>query len=131
VNEAATPAPAVRHKWMFRMAALLFLFFGVVWIWRFGFTDYHPEQRPYGLAFGLIALLVGVFLMRLRRWAIGLSALAAAVVGISAAVFAPNSKGPAILFLAGIALLCVIYAALALRVALAGPRDADPASSSR
>jgi hypothetical protein len=111
----------MRHKWMFRTAALLLLFFGAVWIWRFGFTDYHPEQRPYGLAAGAIALLIGVFLMRLRRWAIGLSAVAAAVVGISAAVFAPNSHGPAILFLAGLALLCMLYAGLALRVALAGP----------
>ena len=110
----------VRHAWMFRTVALLFLFFGAVWIWRFGFTDYHPEQRPYGLAAGAAALLVGVFLMMLKRWAIGVSALAAAVVGISAAVFAPGSRGPAILFLAGLALTCVVYAALAARVALQG-----------
>jgi hypothetical protein len=114
---------AVRYKWMFRTAALLFLFFGAVWLWRFGFTDYRPEQRPYGIGAGVAALLIGVFLMALRRWAIGISAAAAAIVGISAAVFAPNSKGPAILLLAGMALGCVVYAALALRVALAG---ADP-----
>jgi hypothetical protein len=114
-----TGRTTVRYKWMFRTAALLFLFFGAVWLWRFGFTDYRPEQRPYGIGAGIAALLIGVFLMALRRWAIGISAAAAAIVGVSAAVFAPNSKGPAILLLAGMALGCVVYAALALRVALA------------
>lgn len=111
--------PAVRYKWLFRTAALLFLFFGAVWIWRFGFTDYHPEQRPYGLAAGALALLVGVFLFRLKRWAIGASAVAVAFIGVSAAVFAPNAKGPVILFLAALALVCIIYAALAARVVFA------------
>ena len=55
---------AVRYTWMFRTAAAVFLFFGGVWLWRFGFTDYHPEQRPYGLAAGALSLLVGVFLLR-------------------------------------------------------------------
>jgi hypothetical protein len=100
---------------MFRVAGLLFLFFGAVWIWRFGFTDYLPAQRPYGLAAGASALVVGVFLMRLQRWAIGVSAVCAAIVGISAAVFAPSSHGPAILFLAVLALTCVLYSALAAR----------------
>lgn len=100
---------------MFRAAAFLFLFFGGVWVWRFGFTDYQPAQRPYGLAGGVLALIVGAYLMRLHRWAIGVSALCAAVVGISAAVFAPSSRGPAILFLAGLALACVSYSALAAR----------------
>ena len=81
---------AARYTWMFRTAAVLFLFFGGVWLWRFGFTDYHPEQRPYGLAAGALSLLVGVFLLRGHRLAIGVSAVATAVVGISAAVFAPN-----------------------------------------
>ena len=106
---------AVRYTWMFRTAAAVFLFFGGVWLWRFGFTDYHVEQRPYGLASGLIALVVGVLLARRARVAIGISAIAAAVVGISAAVFAPNSHGPAILFLAGLAIVCCIYAVLAAR----------------
>lgn len=118
-------APAVRYKWLFRAAALLFLFFGAVWIWRFGFTDYHPEQRPYGLAAGVFALVVGVFLLRLKRWAIGVSAVAMAFVGISAAVFAPSAKGPVILFLAALALVCVVYAALAARVAF-GREDRVP-----
>ena len=106
---------AVRYTWMFRTAAVLFLFFGGVWLWRFGFTDYHPEQRPYGLALGVLSLLVGVFLFRRHRLAIGASAIAAAVVGISAAVFAPNAKGPAILFLAALAIVSIVYATLAAR----------------
>ena len=63
-------------------------------------------------------MLVGVFLFRRRRWAIGVSAIAATIVGISAAVFAPNAKGPAILFLAALAIVCVIYATLAARLLL-------------
>ncbi len=85
---------AARYTWMFRTAAVLFLFFGGVWLWRFGLTDYHPEQRPYGLAAGALSLLVGVFLLRGHKLAIGVSAAATAVVGISAAVFAPNAHGP-------------------------------------
>jgi uncharacterized membrane protein YjjB (DUF3815 family) len=107
---------AVRYIWMFRSAAVVFLFFGGVWLWRFGLTDYHPEQRPYGLALGALALLVGIFLFRRHRIAIGTSAIAAAVVGISAAVFAPSAKGPAILFLAALAIACALYAVLAARV---------------
>jgi hypothetical protein len=107
---------------MFRTAALLFLFLGVVWLWRFGFTDYHPEQRPFGLAAGVAALIVGAGLLMLKRWAIGASALAMAFVGVSAAVFAPNSRGPAILALAALALACIVYAVLAIRAALAAGR---------
>ena len=109
-------AAAVRYTWMFRTAAVVFLFFGAAWLWRFGLTDYHPEQRPYGLVAGLLALLVGIFLFGCRRWAIGASAIAAVIVGLSAAVFAPNAKGPAILLLALLALACVAYATLAARV---------------
>jgi hypothetical protein len=109
---------AARYTWMFRTAAVVFVFFGAVWLWRFGLTDYHPEQRPYGLAAGVLALLVGVFLMRRARFAIGVSALAAAVVSISAAVFAPTARGPVILFAAAVALVCGIYAAFAARVLL-------------
>jgi hypothetical protein len=114
--------PAVRYKWMFRTAAVVFLFFGAVWIWRFGFTDYRADLKLYGLPAGAAALIVGVLLLRLQRVAIGISAAAAAVVGISAAVMAPNSTGPVILFLAGLALACVLYAALAIR-AIAGRGD--------
>jgi peptidoglycan/LPS O-acetylase OafA/YrhL len=111
-----------RYTWMFRTAAALFLFFGGVWLWRFGLTDYHPEQRLYGLAAGALSLLVGVFLLRGHKLAIGVSAAATAVVGISAAVFAPNAHGPAILFLAGLAIVCCLYAVFAAR-ALRGRGD--------
>lgn len=106
---------AVRYAWMFRTAAVVFLFFGLVWLWRFGLTDYHPEQRPYGLVAGVLALGLGIMLLQLRRLAIGTSALAAALLGLSAAVYAPSTKGPVILFLAGVAIVCVIYAVLGLR----------------
>src|SRR4029079_14625614 len=96
---------AVRYVWMFRTAAVIFLFFGAVWIWRFGFTDYHPEQRPYGLALGVLALIIGVFLFRGARFAIALSAFGAGIVCISATVFAPQAHGPGILFLAGLAIV--------------------------
>jgi hypothetical protein len=105
---------------MFRAAAVVFLFFGVIWIWRFGFTDYRADLKLYGIPAGVVSLIVGVLLLRLQRVAIGISAAAAAFVGICAAVFAPNSVGPAILFLAGLALACVIYAALAIRVIASG-----------
>ena len=106
---------AVRYVWMFRTAAVIFLFFGAVWIWRFGFTDYHPEQRPYGLGLGALALVTGVFLFRGARFAIALSALAAGVVCLSATVFAPQAHGPGILVLAGLAIITAIYLALSLR----------------
>jgi len=112
---------AVRYPWMFRIAAAVFLFFGGAWLWKFGFTDFQVEQRPYGLAAGVIALLVGAFLFSRRRWAIGVSAIAAVIVGLSSAVFAPNARGPAILFLAALAIICVVYATLAARVLFSGP----------
>jgi len=106
----------VRYTWMFRTAAAVFLFFGGAWLWRFGLTDYHPEQRPFGLVAGALAFVVGVLLFRRHRAAIGASAVAAGVVSISAAVFAPSAKGPAILFLAALAIACASYAVLAARV---------------
>jgi hypothetical protein len=102
---------------MFRTAAVVYLFFGVIWLWRFGLTDYHPEQRPYGLAAGALALFLGIMLLRLRRFAIGASAVASAIVGLSAAVFAPSTQGPVILFLAALAIVCVVYAVFAARAA--------------
>ncbi len=111
---------AVRHAWMFRTAAVVHLGFGLIWLWRFGLTDYRPALRPYGLAAGLLAVILGIMLLRLMRFAIGFTGLAAAVVGLTAAVFAPNAQGPAILFLAALALVCVVYAVLAVRAATGG-----------
>lgn len=113
---------AIRHAWMFRTAAIVFLAFGLIWLWRFGLTDFKPELRPYGLAAGVAATILGVMLLRLKRYAIGISGVAAIIVGLSAAVFAPSTHGPVILFLAALALICVVYAVLALRAA------ASPAS---
>ena len=110
---------AARYPWMFRAAAVLFLFFGGVWLWRFGLTDYHPEQRHYGLAAGALSLLVGVFLLRGHKLAIGLSA---ADWALFLEGFAPTAHGPAILFLAGLAIVCCLYAVFAVR-ALKGRWD--------
>ena len=117
-------AAAVRYTWMFRTAAVVFMGLGAAWLWTFTLTDFRPEQRPYGLAAGVLALLVGIFLMRRHRVAIGISAGAATLVGLSAAVFAPESRGPAILFLAALAIACCVYAVLAVRV-LTAPRGRE------
>jgi hypothetical protein len=106
---------AVRYRWMFRTAAVLFLAFGAIWIWRFGFTDFRPEQRPWGLAAGLVTLIIGVMLFRLSRFAIGASAVASALVGLSATVFVTSVRGPGILVLALLALGCMVYTVLAVR----------------
>ena len=106
----------VRYTWMFRTAAVVFLGLGAAWLWTFTLTDFRPEQRPYGLAAGVLAVLVGIFLLRRHPLAITVSAVAATVVGISAAVFAPSSRGPAILFLAALAIVCGVYAVFAARV---------------
>jgi hypothetical protein len=118
---------AVRYIGMFRTAAVLFVLFGALWIWRFGFTGYHPEQRLLGLGLGVLALMTGIFLFRRARFAIALSALGAGIVCLSATVFAPQAHGPAILFIAGLAIVNGLYAALALRV-LFERRDATPGS---
>lgn len=115
----------VRYIGMFRTAAVVYLFFGAVWIWRFAFTDYHPEQRPFGLALGVLALVVGAFLFRRSRFAIVLSAIGAGIVCLSATVFAPQAHGPGILFVAGLAIVTGLYTALAVR-ALSGNDDPPP-----
>jgi hypothetical protein len=112
-------AAAVRYKWMFRTAAVLFLLFGSFALWRYGLTDFKPEQRPVGLALGGIAMATGVFLFRRARLAIGFSALGAGIVCLGATVAAPEGKGPVILFLAGIALVTGLYTVLSLRVLFA------------
>jgi hypothetical protein len=106
----------VRYTWMFRTAAAVFLLLGAAWLWTFAFTDYHPEQRPYGLAAAFAALVLAYFLFHRRRFAVGVSAVVATIVCLSATVFAPNAHGPVVLFLAGLAILCGVYAVLAARV---------------
>ena len=112
---------AIRYIWMFRIAAVVFLALGLSWLWRFGLTDYRPDQRLLGLAVGAIACLTGIFLLRRAKAAIILSALSAAVVAVSAMLFLPNASGPGILFLIGLAVATGLYAALSLR-SLFGPR---------
>lgn len=107
---------AARYTWMFRAAAVVFLLLGCSWLYTFGFTHYLPEWRPYGLAGGVIALLVGAFLFRRQKLAIGVSAVSTGFLAICAAVVAPTTHGPVILFLAALAILCGVYAALAARV---------------
>lgn len=106
---------AVRYIAMFRAAASVSVLFGGVWIWRFGFTDYAAQYRPLGVGAGVLALIVGVFLWRPAKFAIILSAVGAAVVGICAAVAAPIMHGPVILAFAGLAIVLIVYAVLAAR----------------
>jgi peptidoglycan/LPS O-acetylase OafA/YrhL len=110
---------ATRYIWMFRIAAVVFLALGLSWLWRFGLTDYRPDQRLYGLAMGLLAFLIGIFLFRRARAAIAISALSAVVVAVSAVLFVPNASGPGILFLIGLAVAGGLYAALSFRVLFA------------
>jgi hypothetical protein len=107
---------AARYTWMFRTAAVLFALLGISLLWRFGFTDYQPQHRPYGLAVGVAVLTIGVFLFRRARLAIGASAVIATLVSLSATVAAPSGRGPVILFFAALALVCGVYAVLAARV---------------
>ena len=53
----------VRYTWMFRVAAAVYLLLGFSWLWTFGFTQYRPPYRPLGLALGLLAVTVGLFLI--------------------------------------------------------------------
>jgi peptidoglycan/LPS O-acetylase OafA/YrhL len=103
---------------MFRTAAVVYLLLGASMAWRFGLTDYDPPHRLWGLAIGVLTLLVGIFLFRGSRWAVGLSAIGAAVIAMAAAVAAPVMHGPVILAFAGIAILFGVYAAMAGRVML-------------
>jgi len=107
---------AVRYTWMFRTAAVVFALLGGSLLWRFGLTDYQPQNRPYGMAIGLAILATGVFLFRRARLAIGASAGAAGFVCVCATAAAPNAHGPVILFFAALALVSGVYAVLAARV---------------
>ncbi len=110
---------AVRYPWMFRAAAVVYLFFGLSGIWRFGLTDYDPRHRLLGVTLGALAVIVGAFLFRRAKFAIALSAIGAAVIAIAAAFAAPVMRGPVILVFGLLALLCALYAALATRVLFA------------
>ena len=109
---------AVRYTWMFRAAAVVYLFFGLSGIWRFGLTGYDPGHRLWGVAVGALAVIIGACLFRPARFAIALSAIGAAVVAIAAAVAAPIMQGPVILAFAGVAIVFALYATLAARVLL-------------
>lgn len=101
--------------WMFRTAAVVYLSLGLSAGWRYGFTDYDVEHRLWGLGFALLAVVVGLFLFKPARLAIGISALLSALIAIAAAVAAPIMKGPVILAFAAVALLFGLYAVFGTR----------------
>jgi peptidoglycan/LPS O-acetylase OafA/YrhL len=100
---------------MFRTAAVVFLLLSASMLWRFGLTDYQPQFRPLGLALGVAALAISVFLVRRSRFAIGASAAISAFIGICATVAAPSGHGPITLFFAALAIVCGGYAIFAVR----------------
>jgi hypothetical protein len=106
---------AVRNVWMFRTVAVVHVFFGMAYVWKYGFTGDGPADNPFGSALGVASILVGAFLFKPAKLAIGLSAISAAVIAISAAVGVPVVKGPAIFAFAGVAILCGLYAVMAAR----------------
>jgi hypothetical protein len=106
---------AVRYLNMFRTAAVVHLAFGLIWIWRFGFTQYDPAHRPLGVGFGMFSIMVGVLLLRPLKTGVALSALCAVVIAIASAAAAPSMRGPVILFFAAVAILAGLYAAFAAR----------------
>ena len=106
---------AVRNNWIFRTAAVICILFGVFWLVDATLFDRYASLRPYLLGMGVAAIAVGVMLFRRMKVAIALSAIAAAIVSVSAAVAAPQMHGPGILVLAGLAVVTGLYAALAAR----------------
>ena len=118
---------AVRYIGMFRTAAVLFVLFGAFAIWRYGFTGFQPELRPFGLGLGAVVLVVGLFLFRGARLAIGLSVLGAGLVCLAATLAVAMAHGLVLLFYATVAVLTGVYLAFALRV-LFGGKNAAPES---
>lgn len=106
---------AVRYRWMFRTAAVVFVLFGLFWLADATLYDRFAQWRPYLLGMGVVAIVIGVMLFRRVKVAIAVSALAAALLSISAAVAAPQMRGPGILVVATVAILSGLYAALATR----------------
>jgi peptidoglycan/LPS O-acetylase OafA/YrhL len=107
-----------RYPWMFRTAAVVYLLLGASMAWRYGLTDYDPPHRPWGSGAGVLMLTVGVCLFGRRRWAVGLSAIGAAIIAMAAAVAAPVMHGPVILACALVAIVFGVYAVMAGRVLL-------------
>lgn len=105
----------VRYIWMFRTTACVFLMLGLAWLWTATFTQRYAAQRPMLLVSGIIAIVTAVAVFRRTRWAIVVSAFAAAIVAVSAVLFIPNASGPGVLFLLGLAVICGSYAALSFR----------------
>ena len=106
---------AVRYIWMFRTAAVVFILFGLFWLFDATWTRKFAGARPYLLTGGTAAIAIGVMLFRRVRLGIALSALGAAFVSIAAAVAAPQMRGPGILALGLLAIVTGLYAALAAR----------------
>jgi hypothetical protein len=106
---------AVRYPWMFRTAAVVHLAFGLIWIWRFGFTQYDPAHRPLGVGLGVLSTLVGALLIHPLKSAMAASALCAAAIAIAAASAAPSMRGPVILLFAAVAIAAGLYASFAAR----------------
>ena len=107
---------AARYNGVFRAAAVFYLFFGLSFLWTFGFTDRYVGQRPVGLGFGLLMLAVGIFLFRRAPWAIGLSAVGTAAVCLSATLAVTRVHGPVILFVGVLAVVTALYSVIAARV---------------
>jgi hypothetical protein len=105
----------VRHKWMFRMAAIVYLLLGGSWLWTATMSDKWVEFRPFLLVLGGLSLVIGILLFRNMKIAIALSALGAGLLSICAAFAAPQMNGPGVLLLAGLSLVSGLYAALAAR----------------
>jgi len=120
-------AAAARYTWMFRAAAVFYLFLGASFLWTFGFTDRYPAQRLFGLVLGGSMVAVGTFLFRRARWAIGFSALGTAIVCLSATLAVTSlHTGPVILCVAVMAIVTAMYTVLSLRVLFGGKDDAAP-----
>ena len=117
---------AVRYIGMFRTAAVVYIALGICFLWSYGLTDRFAAYRPYGLAGGLLMIITGFFLFRRARPAIGVSAVGAAIVCLSATLAVPSVNGPRILLFALLAILAAIYTVLSLRVLFgATPRTPD------
>jgi hypothetical protein len=106
---------SLRYTCLLRSAAVVFILFGTFWLFDATWTHKFAGARPYLLVGGAAAIAIGVMIFRRVRFGIALSALGAAFVSISAAVAAPQMRGPGILALGMLAIVTGLYAALAAR----------------